>query len=165
MSELLITPVKSEIGMPSTKEALYLAALALADLVHSDPDDAVVNYHIHHFTPNPNEINNSRLLDSGELSTKTGYVYRPLSIDGLTDLIEGKIVRNEFSARAHTPRSSHNAVYWIEGSNDGYINVREQLVIVTKTEEIKNGWITPDKLTGIYTAAPNGLIENLLSED
>lgn len=164
MSELLKPPAVSEIVMPSAEEMLYLTAVCLANSIHTNLG-RTVDHHVNHFTHKPNILNNIDLLEAGDVATTTGYIYRKLGFKAIEDLIEYGIVRNELTARANTPRSGGNSVFWVPGRDGRYMNTEGQIIIETKAEELLKGWVTKNKLTAIYAPTPNGNTESLALAD
>lgn len=160
MSELLIRPAVSEIVTPSAEEMLYLSAVSLANSIHTNLG-RTVDRHVSHFTHKPNRLSFVDLLDSGEVAAATGYIYRRIGSKMVDDLIERGVVTNGLTPLAHTPRTWGNQVFWMSGSDGGYLNTGGQIIIETKAEELLNGWVTKDKLTAIYSPTPKGSIERL----
>lgn len=160
MSELLIKPAVSEIVTPTAEEMLYLTAVCLANSIHTNLG-RTVDHHVNHFTHKPNMLNEIDLLESGDVATTTGHIYRRLGFKAIEDLIEYGIVRNELTARANTPRRGGNSVFWVPGKDGGYMNTEGQIIIETRAEELLKGWVTKNKLTAIYSPTPEGVTERL----
>lgn len=161
MDELLIRPALSEIAAPTAAEMLYLTAVCLANSIHTNLG-RTVDHHVNSFTHKPNMLNKVDLLEEGDVATTNGHIYRKLGFKAIEDLIEYGIVRNELTARANTPRSGGNSVFWVPGRDGGYLNTEGQIIIETGAEELLKGWVTKNKLTAIYSPTPEGAIESLV---
>ena len=160
-NKLLLPPAETDFVTRTAEEMLYRGAVSLANSIHTELGRAV-DHHVNHYTHKPNKINNTQLLESGDVPTFFGYIYRKLNVKATEDLTEIGIVRNELTARANTPRLGGNSVFWVPGSDGRYMNTEGQIIIETRAEELLKGWVTKNKLTAIYAPTPYGNVEKLI---
>lgn len=161
MSNILKSPAKYQLLTPTWEELLKLSTACIKSTARLDLIK-IADEHVHDFTANPNSFRLDQLLDQGEISTRSDMVYRKIGAKALKDLASYGIVRNELTAKAHTPREWGHTVGWTIGQDDKFINAGRQAVLETTVENAEQGWVTADKLTALYLRLPHANVENII---
>ncbi len=111
---------------------------------------------------NPNSIGSGFFVAGGEISMSDESVYRQVGMDAVEDLAMSGIVRNRHTAQGEQSHRWGDKVFWHAGDSDKMMHTGGRAVIEADKAAAEAGWITADKVTGIYVKDSDGVIKNIL---
>ena len=89
-------------------------------------------------------------------------VYRQMDANGVNDLAESGIVRGAYTAGKRSKTSGHTT-YWNNGESGQASTIGQGFTIEAPRADAEAGWVTADKITGVYTRDRDGLAKNIIN--
>lgn len=164
MSEIAPQAHPNEALRIHDKEIAHLGALVTEAALRDDLEEVVASEHVERpGVQNPNDFAPNRLRIGEQLIPESSEnIYRMVTEDGVEDLAETGIVRGAFTAGKRAKTTGHTA-YWNKGEDGKGSTLGQGFVIEAPQVAAEQGWITADKVTGVYTRDSDGHVKNIIA--
>jgi hypothetical protein len=165
MSEFAPQPDPNEALRIHDKELAHLGALVMEVAMGDDLQTVAAEHVVETGVENPNSFA-PNMLRVGEqvVPESSDKVYRMLTEAGVADLANSGIVRSAKTAGQRSKTSGHTA-YWNQGETGKSSSLGQGMVVEAPIEAAAEGWVTADKVTGVYSRDSDGQVKNILPEN
>lgn len=162
MSEFAPQPHPNESLRIQDKELAHLGALVIEAALRQDLEQVAAEHVERTGVENPNSHADNRLrVGQGAVAESSDGVYRQIDQNGILDLAESGIVRGAYTAGKRSKTSGHTT-YWTNGETGKSSSLGQGFVLKSGRSDAEAGWVTADKVTGIYTRDADGQVKNLI---
>lgn len=164
MSELAPQPVPNESLRIHDQELAYLGALVTEAAMRSDLAGVAQAHAELTGTPNPNDIPKGRgmHIGSAEVPMSSEHAYRQVHTEAIGDLALSGVVRNPVTAGVKEQTRWGHRVFWNNGEAGKNTALGGRMVIEADKQAAHSGWVTADKVRGIYARDVDGQVKNIL---
>lgn len=163
MSEFAPQPSPNEASRIHDKELAHLGALVMEAAMRTDLDTVVAVHTEETGTGQPNSYAPNRLrIGEQEVAESGDNVYRMVDKAGADDLARSGVVRGARSAGVASKTSGHTT-YWTVGEDGKGSTLGQGFVIEAPLEAAAEGWVTADKVRGVYARDSDGVVKNIIT--
>lgn len=162
MEKLSPTPeIDSRINNPNLA---HMGAL-IVEAARNGPGSIVSDHVSATALQNPNSVGEGLFFgaDTPSVSTRADQAYRQVDEVAIDDLGISGIVRNS-PTPGETKKRWGDRVFWNEGRHSSQMQLGGRFIIAAALSDTNQGWITADKVTGVYAQDTDGHVKNLLPE-
>jgi hypothetical protein len=165
MSEFAPQPDPNEAIRIHDKDLAHLGALVVEAAMRPDLEQVVTSHVAETGVENPNSFAPNKLrIGEQVIPESTDNVYRQINEAGVMDLAESGVVRGAKTAGAEAKTTGHTT-YWNQGETGKGSTLGQGLVIEAPIQAASEGWVTADKVTGVYAKDSDGQVKNILPEN
>lgn len=143
-------------------ELAHLGALVVETSMRPDLDVVIKQQRAERGVENPNSVGSSGFFVGGEVSMSDNNVYRQVGAEAVDDLAANGIVRNGATANGQEHPRWGDRVFWHPGDGQKKIATGGRMIIEADKSAAQRGWVTADKVKGVYAKDVDGQIKNLL---
>lgn len=161
MTEIL-TPQTPERAVEMNEQQLFaLGELCVAAAERTDLVDVSAEHQ--QVLDNPNTVGGG-LFVGGEVPMSSEHAYRQVGGSAIEDLAASGIVRNGATAQGEKHPRWGDRVFWNAGEEGKKVTTGGRFIIEAPLEAVNSGWVTADKVTGVYAKTPDGTVKNILKQ-
>lgn len=162
MSEFAPQPHPNEALRIHDKELAHLGALVMEAAMRDDLGAAVEKHVQNTGVENPNVHGKGLFIGKGEVPMSNENVYRSVTEPAVEDLGASGVVRGARTAGMTQVNTSGHTTYWNNGETGKNTPLGQGMIIEAPRAEAETGWVTADKVTGIYAKDADGRVKNIL---
>lgn len=145
------------------RELAHLGALVMEAAMQPDLGQIAQEHIDKTGLVNPNSYAPNRLRIGEQVVPESSEnVYRQTTEEGIADLAVSGIVRGAKTAGAQSKTNSHTT-YWNAGEDGKGSTLGQGFVIEAPMEAASQGWVTADKVTGVYARDSDGTVKNIIA--
>lgn len=161
---------ESNLALPSQedlrihdRELAHLGALVMEAAMRPELPHVVQEHIRETGLVNPNSYAPNRLRVGKQVVPESNdKVYRQTTEVGVADLALSGVVRGAKTAGAQSKTNGHTT-YWNAGEDGMGSTLGQGFVIEAPLEVASQGWVTADKVTGVFAKDNDGIVKNIIA--
>ncbi len=163
MSEFAPQPYPNEALRIQDKELAHLGALVVEASLRGDLEQVASEHVSQTSVENPNSFApNTLRIGEQVVPESSDNVYRQVTEKGVEDLVLSGIVRGAKTAGKPAKTSGHTT-YWNAGETGKGSTLGQGFVIEAPRSAAEAGWVTANKVQGVYTKDSDGVVKNIIA--
>lgn len=164
MTESAPQPNPQEALRIHDKELAHLGALVVEASLRDSLQSVAAEHAEMTGVENPNIHGKGLFIGKGEVPMSDESVYRSVQEPAVEDLAASGVVRGARTAGAGQINTSGHATYWNNGEAGKSTPLGQGVIIEAPRSDAESGWVTADKVQGVYARDIDGHVKNILPD-
>lgn len=166
MTEFAPQPNLSETQRIHDVELAHMGALVTEAAMRQDLAEVTADHQSRTGVSNPNDYAPNQLRIGAQVVPESdANVYRQVNESGVMDLGQSGIVRGAKTAGASSVKTNGHTTYWNRGETGKGSTLGQGFVIEAPLDTVAEGWVTADKVTGVYARDADGQVKNIVAKN